>query len=111
MRAHCKEGGRIVCWTRLDDDTEFFETEFSNGDELDLPKYGHYDPDDWVIRDGVAYPDPKPATEIVDLKKKLEATDYVGNKIAEGAATREEYADMLALRQSWRDRINELERG
>ena len=108
MRAHCDETGRVLCWTRLDDDPTFFETEFSNGDEMDGPEYNHYDPDDWVIVDGVARPDPKPATEIVDLKKNLKDTDYISAKIAEGAATREEYADMIALRQSWRDRINEL---
>lgn len=108
MRAHCTEEGRVLCWTRLDDNPGFFETEFSNGDEMDLPEYAHYDPDDWVIRDGVAYPEPKPATEVVDLKKKLEATDYVAAKIAEGAATREEYAGLIAQRQAWRDRINTL---
>lgn len=47
--------------------------------------------------------------EISQLKRKLADTDYISAKIAEGAATREEYADKLAERASWRVRINELE--
>ena len=47
--------------------------------------------------------------EIAELKAKLTATDYIAAKIAEGAATREEYAEKLAERAAWRDRINELE--
>lgn len=47
--------------------------------------------------------------EISDLKRQLAETDYVAIKIAEGAATAEEYADVLDLRRAWRARINELE--
>lgn len=47
--------------------------------------------------------------EISRLKRKLADTDYISAKIAEGAATREEYADKLAERASWRVRINKLE--
>lgn len=49
------------------------------------------------------------AQEIAELKAKLAATDYIAAKIAEGAATREEYAEELAERAEWRHRINELE--
>ncbi len=49
------------------------------------------------------------AREISELKDKLAATDYIAAKIAEGAATREEYSDKLAERAAWRARINELE--
>lgn len=49
------------------------------------------------------------AEEIAALKSKLAATDYISAKIADGAATREEYADKLAERAAWRSRINELE--
>ena len=49
------------------------------------------------------------AQEIAELKAKLAATDYISAKIAEGAATREEYAEELAERAAWRARINELE--
>ena len=47
--------------------------------------------------------------EINQLKAKLLATDYISNKIAEGAATKEEYAEQIAQRAAWRARINELE--
>lgn len=46
--------------------------------------------------------------EIAELKTKLSETDYQAIKYAEGALTLEEYADMKAQRQAWRDRINEL---
>lgn len=42
-------------------------------------------------------------------KGKLRDTDYVVAKIAEGVATKEEYADVLADRVEWRKMINELE--
>ena len=45
---------------------------------------------------------------ISELKQLLAGTDYVAAKIAEGAATREEYADVIARRQEWRDEINAL---
>lgn len=47
--------------------------------------------------------------EISRLKRNLADTDYISAKIAEGAATKEEYADKLAERAAWRTRINELE--
>lgn len=47
--------------------------------------------------------------KINDLKNKLTASDYAIIKIAEGAATREEYADLITQRQEWRAQINELE--
>jgi hypothetical protein len=43
------------------------------------------------------------------LKAKLAETDYAVIKIAEGAATFEEYADIIAHRQAWRAEINQLE--
>lgn len=56
-------------------------------------------------------PDPEPtiADQVAQLKQKLAETDYVVIKIAEGAATKEEYADVIAQRVEWRERINELE--
>jgi len=44
------------------------------------------------------------------LKKLLSETDYVAAKISEGSATREEYAGVIADRQSWREEINSLEK-
>ncbi len=49
------------------------------------------------------------ATEIAELKRKLSDSDYAVIKIAEGAATPEEYADIIGQRATWRTRINELE--
>lgn len=43
---------------------------------------------------------------ILDREARLTATDYIAAKIAEGKATREEYADKIAERQAWRDNIN-----
>lgn len=50
------------------------------------------------------------AQRISELKGNLRQTDYIAAKLAEGAATREEYADKLTERQSWRDEINMLEK-
>lgn len=47
--------------------------------------------------------------EILELKAKLAATDYIAAKIAEGASTREEYAEQIAQRESWREEIRRLE--
>lgn len=47
--------------------------------------------------------------EIENLKQKLFATDYQAIKYAEGHLSDEEYASIREQRQSWRDRINELE--
>lgn len=47
--------------------------------------------------------------EIIQLKARLVATDYIAAKLAEGAADRDEYSEELAQRAQWRNRINELE--
>ena len=52
--------------------------------------------------------DPEKERTILDLKKKLADTDYIACKIAEGAATLEEYAEIRAQREEWRTQINEL---
>lgn len=49
-------------------------------------------------------------SEINDLKHKLLMTDYIIIKIAEGVATAEEYADTIAERAKWRERINEIQK-
>lgn len=46
---------------------------------------------------------------IRELKAYLSETDYVAAKIAEGVATKEEYADVLEARAAARAEINELE--
>lgn len=45
-------------------------------------------------------------TIILDCEAKLTATDYIAAKIAEGKATKTEYAAKIAERQQWRDDIN-----
>ena len=47
--------------------------------------------------------------EIQQLKKQLSDTDYKAIKYAEGQLTEEEYSPIRLQRQSYRDRINELE--
>ena len=42
---------------------------------------------------------------ILDRESKLSSTDYIASKIAEGKATKAEYADKIAQRQRWRDDI------
>ena len=43
---------------------------------------------------------------ILDREGKLSSTDYIAAKIAEGKATKDEYAGKIAERQQWRDDIN-----
>lgn len=47
--------------------------------------------------------------ELEVLHKNLQSTDYKAIKYAEGLISEEDYAPIKAKRQSWRDRINELE--
>lgn len=51
---------------------------------------------------------PSIETQIFELKQNLLNTDYIACKIAEGAATKEEYKDILMQRQLWREEINRL---
>ena len=46
---------------------------------------------------------------IAELKGNLFNTDYVVLKIAEGAATLDEYSEVIQQRAAWRKEINELE--
>ena len=46
--------------------------------------------------------------EELELQSFLSSTDYVAAKLAEGVATKEEYADVLQQRAEARDRINAL---
>ena len=45
-------------------------------------------------------------TIILDREARLSSTDYIAAKIAEGKATKSEYADKITERQQWRDDIN-----
>lgn len=52
---------------------------------------------------------PSTEEEILRLKARLAETDYCVIKIAEGVATKEEYADVLTERAELRKKINQLE--
>ena len=52
---------------------------------------------------------PTKEEQVQVLKAELASTDYVAIKIAEGVATKEEYADVLAERAELRKQINALE--
>ena len=54
-------------------------------------------------------PPTTPEQRITQLKEKLAETDYIACKLAEGVATKEEYAEAIEQRQLWREEINELE--
>ena len=69
---------------------------------------------DYVLQGGALIrepyvPAPSAAEQIAALKRKLSETDYAVIKIAEGAATAADYADLIAQRQAWRAEINDLE--
>lgn len=46
--------------------------------------------------------------EINGLEQLLKQQDYIGVKIAEGRATKEEYAAQIAKAEEWAQRIDEL---
>ena len=62
---------------------------------------------EWIEDNTPAYIDYQ--SEIQDYKRRLAQTDYVVIKIAEGAATRDEYEDVIDERVRLRNYINELE--
>lgn len=95
-----------ACCVGVGDDVSFYES--LGFVELEVEKAWN---GSWYL---VGYAPEKPAQqiaseEIEELKDKLTASDYAVIKIAEGAATIEEYADLIAQRAAWRFRINELE--
>ena len=84
------------------------------GEIYELPDDAN--PSDYVLKDGTLVLDPlviepSASEQIATLKRKLAETDYAVIKIAEGAATAEDYADLIAQRQAWRAEINALEEG
>lgn len=92
--AEYKNGGKDVEWVV---DTPATEGRAAYDEYEDILVYIPYTEQELATR------------EIDELKAKLYATDYKAIKYAEGALTAEEYAPTKAERQSWRDRINELE--
>ena len=47
--------------------------------------------------------------QIRELQGKLSATDYQALKYSEGSITEEDYTEIKANRQSWRNAINQLQ--
>ena len=75
-----------------------------------ITKFAWADEDYETIQRYVEVPEEqRTADRIAWLKWQLSATDYAVIKIAEGVATQEEYADVIAQRQAWRAEINDLE--
>lgn len=73
-------------------------------------KFAWADEDYETIQRYVALPEQQRVAErVAQLKGLLRDTDYTVIKIAEGAATPEEYAEVIAQRQDWRAEINRLE--
>lgn len=89
-KEHSAEYTQVAKWCRenrysIDDDGEYYK----------------------VVKDEPSQEDLRNA-EIAAHKAYLSATDYVVIKIAEGVATAEEYAEVLAERSKARERINQL---
>ena len=75
-----------------------------------ITKFAWADEDYETIQRYVDVPEEqRRADRIAWLKGQLSITDYAVIKIAEGVATLEEYADVIAQRQAWREEINQLE--
>lgn len=75
-----------------------------------VTKFAWADEDYETIQRYVVIPEEERRVErIAQLKQQLSDTDYAVIKIAEGAATPEEYAEVIAQRQAWRAEINQLE--
>lgn len=73
-------------------------------------KFAYADADYETVRRYVRVPDEEiRERKIAGLKRKLSDSDYCAAKIAEGSATAEEYAGLIAQRRAWRAEINELE--
>lgn len=49
------------------------------------------------------------ASIILDREAKLKEYDYVSAKIAEGRATAEEYADVIAQKSMWAKEVNDAQ--
>lgn len=105
--ASCANSRIIDFVYEKNDETVGFDVEFDNPEYVIENNVNDFY--DFRIEDGHAVFDPEPDSQIIVLKRKLAAYDYIGIKIATGAATREDYAEQLTEAQEWRERIRELE--
>lgn len=108
-----QETGRLGSYT-LSAEMAYRLGKFENG--IPLTDVEFSDIDDWpYLRDKCPHKTEADLLkdqyrlEITQLKKSLSDTDYKAIKFAEGQISEEEYASVRAERQSYRDRINELE--
>lgn len=62
-----------------------------------------------IGRAPVEPPEHRAKIRTMKLKKFLQDTDYICMKLAEGAASPEEYADVIKQREAAREEIRELE--
>lgn len=73
-------------------------------------KYAWVDEDYEEIKRYIVIPENvRHENRLNELKSKLSNSDYAVIKIAEGAATAEEYAQLIADREAWRAEVNELQ--
>ena len=82
-----------------------------NAEPIDnITKFAYTDEDYETVQVYERIPDAElMQRRIEELKQYLSDTDYAVIKIAEGAATAEEYVDVIANRQAWRAEINQLQ--
>ena len=78
--------------------TEITEEEFNSAQEVKR----HIPTEEEIARN-------EKRAEIASLKRELARTDYLAIKHSEGWISDNDYAEVKAQRQEWRDRINELE--
>lgn len=90
-------GGKDIVWVT---DTPATESKAAYSETTEYRLYIPYTPEEIDERSR--------QQQISELKGMLAATDYIAAKLAEGAATRDEYETELELRQMWRDEINNL---
>jgi hypothetical protein len=98
--------GQIITRTEY---TSFSNWNNANGGKFDVEPIGNgeYKITEIVIPEPTEYE--KAQERIAVLKELLAGTDYIVLKIAEGVATKEDYASVLDIRQQWLAEINELE--
>lgn len=97
------------CEVGIGTNTEFYKSIGMTEMDVEQAYNGQW----YVAGYAPAKPEPteyeKAQERIAVLKELLAGTDYVVLKIAEGVATKEDYASVLDIRQQWRAEINELE--
>lgn len=90
------------------DDTDW--QAYINQANQDGKELSHDENGNPLIIDRVISEEEKKRQELDSLHGYLQQTDYVAAKLAEGVATKEEYAEVLTKRAEARKRINELEK-